>query len=341
MIGNYLSPPRHNRNVWQDLADRLPAQGWKVLTTSSKEFAPLRLLDMLWTVFSKRSGYQIAQIDVFSGRAFTFAECCARLLRVLRKPFLLTLHGGALPAFAQSRSHRVRALLCSATRVVTPSPYLQQSLMELCPRIVHIPNPVQVLNMLYRRRSVLSPRLIWVRAFHETYNPTMAIRVLDLLRRIYPNCHLTMVGPDKHDGSLDRVMRLSSELGLSANLNVLPGVPSSDIPALLDSADIFINTTNYDTAPRSLMEAMGCGLCVVSTNVGGIPWLISEGHDGLLVPSNAPEEMAIAITRLLKDPILAEFISRNARLKAETFDWSAVLPQWDQLFTNVLIGARE
>lgn len=336
MIGNYLRSPKHNRNVWHSLADRLPEVGWKVLTTSSQENQLLRLLDMLTTIFRKRHQYSIAQIDVFSGKAFAFAKFGAMLLNLIKKPVILTLHGGGLPDFAQTHARAVQRLLNSAAVVVTPSPFLQQGLSQFRPDIRYIPNPVQLSLMSYRQRNQVQPKLIWVRAFHEIYNPTMAVRVLDLLKTDYPLITLEMIGPHKGDGSLHRVRRFSAERQLSQKLHIIPGVEHDQIPDLLNQADIFINTSNYDTSPRSLIEAMACGLCVVSTNVGGVPWLVDDGENGLLVPPNDFIGMANAIRSILEGPELAAQLSRNARKKAEQHDWQTILPQWDALFREVL-----
>ena len=336
MVGNYLSSPKHNRNVWHSLAERLPEVGWKVLTTSSQENQLLRLLDMLTTIFRKRHQYSLAQIDVFSGKAFAFAKFGASLLKWINKPVILTLHGGGLPEFAQKHAGSVRRLLGSAAIVVTPSPFLQQGLSQFRPDIRYIPNPVQLSQMPYRQRHQAQPKLIWVRAFHKIYNPTMAVRVLKRCQKDYPDVTLSMIGPDKGDGSFQAVKRLSEELQLTGKLSIIPGVDHDQVPSLLNQADIFINTTNYDTAPRSLIEAMACGLCVVSTNVGGVPWLVDDGENGLLVPPKDPNSMAEAVQRVLKDPGLASMLSKGSRQKAEQHYWQTILPQWDALFREVL-----
>jgi glycosyltransferase involved in cell wall biosynthesis len=104
----------------------------------------------------------------------------------------------------------------------------------------------------------------------------------------------------------------------------------------MSRGDIFLNTTNIDNTPVSVLEAMACGLCVVSTNVGGIPYLLEHEHDALLVPPNDPQAMATAVHRLLNEPDLAERLSRNARQKAAQCDWSIILPQWEALLTSVM-----
>ena len=144
LIGNYLSSPRHNRNIWQDLAEKLADNDWDVITTSSRENQLLRLIDMLTTILREQSHYSIAQIDVFSGPAFIFAEMCACLLRMLKKPFVITLHGGRLPEFARINQARVRKLLNLADICVTPSPFLQQALAHYRSDIRLVPNPVEV-----------------------------------------------------------------------------------------------------------------------------------------------------------------------------------------------------
>ena len=86
---------------------------------------------------------------------------------------------------------------------------------------------------------------------------------------------------------------------------------------------------------------MACGLCVVSTNVGGIPYLLEHEYDSLLVPPNDPTAMADAIRRIVTEPGLASHLSQNARQKVEQFDWSKVLPQWEELLILAIEAASK
>lgn len=334
MIGNYLSTTRWNKNVWHYLAEKLSASGWTVLTTSSKEKKIPRLFDMLWTIWSKRGAYSIAQIDVFSGSAFLFAALSTFLLRLIKKNFVLTLHGGRLPEFSLQHAYWVSKVLNLADTVVTPSPFIQNKLKVLRSDIYMIPNPIDLKASIFRIRKHPKPHIIWVRAFHEVYNPAMGPKTLSLLLD-YPDVHLTMLGPDKGDGSLEHAKSVAHQFAIDQKIDFVGGVAHKDVTAWLDKADIFINTTNYDTAPRSLIEAMGNGLCIVSTNVGGVPYIVEDGHEGLLVPPGDEDAMANAIRRIVNDPVLAERLSINARLKAEQMDWSTIFPQWEELFSEL------
>jgi glycosyltransferase involved in cell wall biosynthesis len=155
------------------------------------------------------------------------------------------------------------------------------------------------------------------------------------LAQEFPEIHLTMVGPDKGDGSLQRTAQVAAELSVADRVTFSGGVFKTEVPHWLNKCDIFLNTTNVDNTPISVLEAMACGLCVVSTNAGGIPYLLKHEHDALLVPPDDPEAMADAVRRLLTEPGLADRISGNARQKVERFDWSIILPQWETLLISV------
>jgi glycosyltransferase involved in cell wall biosynthesis len=136
-----------------------------------------------------------------------------------------------------------------------------------------------------------------------------------------------MMGSDK-DGSLPVVKEMAEECGVAQRLLVPGRIDKKDVPRYLSDSDIFLNTTNIDNTPVSIVEAMACGLCIVSTNVGGIPYLLEHNKTALLVEPNDAEAMAAAVTRLLTEPDLARELSRNARIQAGQFVWDIVLPQW-------------
>jgi glycosyltransferase involved in cell wall biosynthesis len=134
---------------------------------------------------------------------------------------------------------------------------------------------------------------------------------------------------------LQQVRALAAELGVSECLEIVEGVPKTAVPEWLQKGDILLNTTNFDNTPVGVIEGLACGLCVISTNVGGIPYLLSHAQDALLVPADDADAMANAAVRLLSQPELAHKLSRAARAKAEGFDWSLVLPEWEQLLQSL------
>ena len=336
LVGTFLSSTLGNRSVCEDLAARLGAAHWLVLTTSERQGRLPRLLDMVSTVWCRRYDYAVAQVDVFSGPAFVWAEAVCQILCWVGKPYILTLRGGNLPAFAKSWPRRVRHLLGSAAVVTTPSRYLLENLAHYCTNMRLLPNPLDLSAYKFKLRKQPQPSLVWLRSFHSIYNPSLAPQVLAHLVESFPDISLAMVGPDRGDGSLQAMQQIATELGVAHRI-MLPGrISKAEVTDWMSRGDIFLNTTNVDNTPISVLEAMACGLCVVSTNVDGIPYLLEHEHDALLVPPNDPVAMATAVHRLLTEPGLAERLSCNARQKVKQFDWSIILPQWEALLTSVM-----
>lgn len=336
LVGNFLDPSRHSPGVGLEFACLLQASGRQVIMVSNYQNRLLRLADMVWMILWHQKAYQVAQVDIFSGLAFLWAEIACWALRLIRKPYILTLRGGNLPVFAARWPSRVKRLLTSAAIVTAPSRFLYEEMRLHCQSLEFLPNPIHLSAYTYKVRDQMRPLLVWLRAFHKIYNPGLAPRVLAILAPEFPASRLAMIGPDKGDGSLLATRQIAHDLGVECMITYPGAVLKSKVPEILQTGDIFINTTNIDNTPVSVMEAMACGLCIVSTNVGGIPYLLTDGEDALLVPPDDPQAMANAIQRILTEPSLAARLSANARKKVDQFDWQVIFPKWEALFEGVI-----
>lgn len=339
-IGNFFSAVIGAWALSEDLAEHLTSLGWVVFTTSHKLQRLPRLSDMVRVVWKFRRQYEVAHVDVFSGAAFIWAEVVCWVLRRLHKPYILTLRGGNLVSFAKRWPHRLRRLLNGAAQVTTPSLFLKENLGSYYADVKLLPNALDIRRYEFHLRKEPQPRLVWLRAFHGIYNPSLAPRVVHELIGEFPAISMTMIGRDKGDGSLRLTQRVARELGVSGGIAFQGGISKDDVPTWLNKGDIFLNTTNVDNTPVSVIEAMAVGMCIVTTNVGGLPYLLKHEYNALLVPPDDPEAMAGAVRRILTDPALAEQLSRHARETAAAFDWSKVLPQWVALFQGVAMQAR-
>ncbi|MCC7208169.1 MAG: glycosyltransferase family 4 protein [Anaerolineae bacterium] len=340
LVGNFLSSYYGTKTQSELLSSKLEAMGWKVTVTSAKPNRVRRLVDMLATAWNRRDQYQVAQIAVFSGRAFAWAEAACVMLQFLQKPFVITLHGGKLPSYARRHPWRVKHLLSSASCVTTPSYYLRESLRAFRPDIQVIQNGVDLSQYQPRVRTQPQARLAWLRAFHSIYSPAMAVDTLALLWTEFSDICLIMFGPDKGDGAYKRAMQLAERLGVTKNLSTPGAIPKETVPERLAEFDIFLNTATAESFGVSVVEAGALGMCIVTTNVGELPYIWTHDHDALLVPPNDHEAMAAAVRRILTEPGLAQRLSRNARTTAEQFDWANILPRWEKLLLDVAEQGR-
>lgn len=338
LVGTFPPPDAGSAQPSDLMAERLAGRGWRVILTTRRRGRMAGLLDALSTIRRRRGQYGIAQVDVFSGRAFVRAEAACALLRRLGKPYVLALHGGRLPDFARRWPGRVRRLLQSARAVTAPSRWLAEELRAARSDIYVLPNPLDLDRYSFRVRSRPRPELVWLRAFHSVYDPELAVRVLARLAGEFPDARLTMVGPDKRDGSRGRAIREAKRSGVADRIAWSGGVPKTEVPGLLDAADVFLNTSTVDNAPVSVLEAMSSGLCVVSTDVGGMRWLVEDGREGLLVPPRDEGAMAEAVERVLIEPGLAGRLSSAARERAEAHASERIVEQWADLLSGVARG---
>jgi L-malate glycosyltransferase len=340
VVGNFLSDERLTRFYCEDLAPKLSLAGCEVLTTSTVSGRVGRLLDMVRTAVARRNSYDVATVDVYSGGGFLLAAVLLVVLRALEKPTVAVLHGGGLQEYSRRHGSRVRHLLAVAGRVVTPSMYLRDHFRTVRSDIVYLPNAMEIGAYAYRLRSNVEPRLCWLRAFDEAYDPVLAIRTLAVVRRRHPGAKLTMFGPVKRTELLEQVRLEIANLALQDCVQIPGAVAKDQVPSVLAAHHIFLNTTRVESFGVAVMEAAASGLPIVTTQVGEIPYLWKHRSDALLVPAGDADAMGRAVIELLDNPALAESLSRNARAKAEAYDWSQVLPLWLSVLQDVAAAPR-
>lgn len=314
-----------NATTIDTLSKKLQEEGFSITTTSSKKNQIVRLFDMMFSVL-KNYKVNYVLIDTYSTSAFWYAFFVSQLCRFLKIKYIPILHGGNLP-FRLDNSPKLTKMIFNHSHInVAPSNYLLSEFKKRgFENTIHIPNSIDVSNYTFKLRDKIEPKLLWVRAFAFIYNPKMAIDILSKIKINYPEATLCMVGPDK-DGSLEVTKKYANELKLDVDFT--GKLTKGEWCKLASSYDIFINTTNFDNTPVSVIEAMSLGLPIVSTNVGGLPYLIENNNTGLLVDANNFEKMVEAVEKLLQDVELTHRLSNNARLMAEKFDWSQVKKEW-------------
>jgi len=328
-IGNKLSKHGNTPTSIETLG-RLLSEDFDVVSVSEKKNRVARLVDMVFSVFKYRNKIDFLLIDTYSTSNFYYAFSCAILAQWVGIRYIPILHGGNLPERLKRSLWMSRKIFAHAFVNVAPSGYLYEVFDKEGFQVKYIPNNIDIGEYVFKERKVLRPRLLYVRAFSELYNPMMAIDVLQKLRTHFPKAELCMVGPDR-DGTLERTKQKCKEMGLEKRVKFMGKMDKKAWHELSRDYDIFINTTNADNTPVSLMEAMALGLPIVTTNVGGIPYLVEDGVDALCVEARDAEAMYRKIEWLLTHPEAAVEIARNARKKAESFDWSNVRPKWIEL----------
>lgn len=325
-IGNKLS--KHGESPTSvDILGTLLSENLNVTTVSDKENKIIRLLDMIFSILNNRKKISFVLIDTYSTTNFLFALVCGFTAKCCKLQYVPLLHGGNLPKLLLKQPFLTKWLFSNSYKNVAPSLYIKESFENHGIETLYIPNNIEISSYKYIYRNQIKPKLLYVRALGAIYNPQLAVYVLNDILADFPDAELCMVGPDR-DGSLSELQKLANKLNLSQKVTFTGSLSKKQWHKLSEDYGVFINTTNVDNMPVSVIEAMALGLPVVSTNVGGLPFLLSNEINALLVDPNDVSQMANAIKELLKKPNLTSKLSMNGRIKAESFDWKLIQNKW-------------
>src|SRR5690606_37742919 len=186
-VGNFLSSHSGTKGVSEKIFDHFKHEnGLRMHLVSRQGNKLLRFLEIL--LFASKYEYDVLHIDVFSGRAFYIARATARIARIRGKRILMTLRGGRLVEYTDAKPQLVLRTLRMASVVTTPSHFLRSYFSKRGLPVTYLPNTIDLTRFPYAKIEigVHSPRLLWVRAFADIYNPVLAIRVLKTVLQYFP-----------------------------------------------------------------------------------------------------------------------------------------------------------
>ncbi len=314
------------------LIQRFREEGAEVLPVTYQQNRYLRPIATAWELLRNAGRYDVLCCQGYSFFNWGNGALSILLGRMLGKPISMVYRGGGFREFVARFAPIVVPLLRKVDVLIVPSGFLEQEFPKhgLSARI--IPNLIDLDGWPFRERERFAPKLLWVRHLRAGYNPWMAVEVLKIIRARYPEVILQMAGDGHMEGEMRQ--RLAEEdLG---QVELLGHLPMDQLQRHYDACDVFINTTNYDNQPRSVLEAMACGLPVVSTDVGGLPFMIEDRVNGRLVPPIDPGPMADAVLEILDDPNHGHELVQGGLALARSFEWQVSRSKWAEVFRDLI-----
>lgn len=328
-IGNFLSRQRGTIGPMEGVISRL-SNHIVVKKASVYDNKILKLADML--LKSLLYHYDIIHIDTYSTSALRFAYLCASIGKFRNKKVILNLRGGGLyRLYENSQKKIIKNLFSKATDIISPSMYLQDTFGREGFTVQYLPNTVDNTYFPYHTVPIDNHKLLWVRAFNATYQPWLAVKTLFEVRKKYPDATLTMIGPDK--GLLTQTRELIEQLGLDESVEITGKVPNTELWQYYTTHNVYLNTTDTESFGVAVMEAASCGIPIVTTSVGELPYLWQNNENALLAESFDEKDFANNVIRLFEDKVLVEKLKTNARAKAEIFSWENVKDKWINLLS--------
>lgn len=283
-------------------------------------------------------------LHIFSAANFSFLLAPAPAVLVARlygKPVILHYHSGEAEEHLRNWRRTTIPVFRLADRVIVPSEFLVKVFAEFAIEARAISNTVEFARFSFHRRRPLRPVILANRNFESHYNVACALRAFGLIQQELPQAQLLVAG----DGSQRQALQaLAAELRLR-NIEFFGAVSPAQMPALYDRADIYLNASEVDNMPLSILEAFACGLVVVTTDAGGIPYMVKDRDNGLVVERGNPAALAQAVLHLLAHADEAERLIHQALSDCRKYRWQAVEYQWLSLYQELAgkaaVGACE
>jgi glycosyltransferase involved in cell wall biosynthesis len=329
-IGTFLSDANGTKDVVEVLQSSLEKSNIHIKLVSKHQNKIIRIIDIISSIILNNE--KLIFFNVFSGMAFKMTQWGSFIAKLKNKKIIYTLHGGALHEFADKNNELVKTVFNRADYIQTPSLFLKKYFEAQGFNIHYLPNPINFDNFQYQRKHIKPHTILWVRAFTEIYNPALAINILNEVKKKYPAATLTMVGPDK--GLLPQIKQQIHALGLEQSVQIIGPVANHELHKYYQSHQVYINTTSYESFGMAIVEAAACGIPIISSSVGEIPYLWTNEKNMMLVNSLNATDFSMSINKLFEDENLANNLSTNAKQNVEQFDWKYIKPQWIKLLNN-------
>ncbi|WP_448565120.1 glycosyltransferase family 4 protein [Thalassotalea ganghwensis] len=295
--------------------------------------AGFRLLNYFFVLLKQLKKAQLVHIMANSGWSWhLFAMPAIWVAHWLNVPVILNYRGGYAQEFFEKSWRWVNPSMKKCQQILVPSIFLQEVFEQFDQKVAIIPNVLdqQVFNPKSANKNSEGPHIIVTRNLEDIYDVATAIKGFAIVAQQYPQAQLSIAGTGPE---LANLQALTNNLNIEDKVNFVGRLSPQEISDLYRQADIMVNTSIVDNSPNSIIESLACGTPVVSTNVGGIPKLVTDQYDALLVQPKQERALAQGILSILQDEELKNRLTTNGLETISKFYWQNV---WQQLSGHYL-----
>ena len=298
------------------LQGKLRGEGHTCDILSTKGSVAKRIKAVFALLFKGR-GYDVFHIQACSDRGFLPAVLGINVGRLLKKRIVLTFHGGGAEVFFRRKPGLVKRYLNRTSANIVLSGFIGRVFDKYGIPYTIIPNILEVDDAAFKVRTEVKPRYISIRSFTETYNLKCTLKAFQIVQEKYPDADLMLLGAGPLRGELEQY---AADHHLQ-NVTFVGQVPNTEIYNYLDEADIMVSSSRFDNMPVSILEGFKAGLLVIASKVGGVPYMIEDGQNGLLFEGNDDRQMAEKMMDAVEHPEASIRMIENARRGLEAYKW--------------------
>jgi glycosyltransferase involved in cell wall biosynthesis len=291
--------------------------GCKIFTTQGSFLQ--RVLSPLSLMFEGRD-YDVFHIHACSNRGFYPAVVGIIIGKLLKKRILLTYHGGDAAVFFEKRIRFVKRFLLKTDTNIVLSGFLAEVFDQYDIPFTVLPNIMEYSPQSFKLRSIIQPHFISIRSLMPNYNIGCILKAFQIVKESLPEATLTILGDGKSREELEQYVFDNA----IEDVLFTGRVSNSDIPAFLSQADVMVSSPKIDNMPVSVLEGFSSGLLVISSNVGGVPYMVSDGETGLLFDNDNYEMLAEKMLFACSHTELVQEMIINAYKSLGKYRWQSI-----------------
>jgi glycosyltransferase involved in cell wall biosynthesis len=293
-------------------------------------FASLKFWALLFREIPKARGVQIFS----SGSTGYIISTLPALFvaKIFGKKTILNYHSGELAEHIEKWKLTAKPTMKMFDEIVVPSQFLVDVFARFGLKARAIANSVETEKFKFKRRETLRPVFLSNRNFDAHYNVSCILRAFRLIQDRIPRARLIVAGYGREESDLKN---LAKELKLE-NVEFRGKIANEKMAEIYDEADIYLNSSVVDNMPLSFIEAFSCGLPIVSTDAGGISYIVENGKTGILVEKNDCRSIAGKALWLLENNDSAQKIIENARNEVRKYAPEAVKKGWRAFYLEII-----
>lgn len=298
--------------------------------------AVVRLISYVGKIFQLAGRVDVIHVLANSGWSWQLFSAPVIWIAYFRKTsVIINYRGGEAKSYFESSIQWVKPSMTKANVIVVPSGYLKDVFSEFDFDTQIIPNIINLERFQEKPKKESKGKqlhLIITRNLEAIYGIEIAIKALAIAKKDIPFIKLSIAGSGPQKEELQEIV---SNLGLDDNVTFTGKLLPEQVAELYQDADIMLNPTTVDNMPNSVLEAMASGVAIVTTNVGGVPYIVEDNKTGLLVDVNDAEAMAEKIIRLFNNSELHNKLVVNGLVEVQQYAWVHVKKQWIDLYKAV------
>lgn len=162
-------------------------------------------------------------------------------------------------------------------------------------------------------------------------------RLIEVIKELDSDARLLVVGDGPEE---DRLKQLTKRLNVEERVIFKRRIPRDEIPEYLRASDIFVLNSETEGSPQVILEAMAIGVPIIATMAGGIPEIIEDGKDGLLIEPGNSSQLKSAVLKLLADEELRAHMAGNAGEKIKSFSFNEMVNEVSGLLQYLVIKKK-